>query len=111
MVTTTWSVYGANDETNAILYKLAGYKTPVAVIKEYFWLVDSDMQNTKKLEKMWVKWMPRLWELWVTKEAFNLIFNEVLYDIEWWAQEDNSDVSDGAEGKSKLSDTGSKPKR
>lgn len=107
MVTTTQSsgVFWSNDETNQILYRLAWYRTPIAIIKEYYGIQDSDLTNTKKLEKMGVKWTERLWELWVTKDTFNSIFNEVLYDTEWESQTSSSNSIEWTEGKSSVSNT------
>ncbi len=105
MVTTLQSsgLYGTTDETNSVLGYLAGYRSHTQIIKEYFGIQDEDFRNTKKLEKMGVKWMPRLGELGVTKEKFDFIFKDVLYgDNERESSESDNLSTDGTESDAEL---------
>ena len=95
MVVTTGSVFG-NNEANRVMLEIAWYKTPLKVVKDYFWVRDEELKNTKRLKELWVKWIERLSEVWCSKEQFDLLFNDVLDygDNEWSTpKSDNSSIT------------------
>lgn len=91
MVTTTGSVYW-NDETNKILFKLSWWKTALSIIMDYYWLRQDELKNSKRLKELWVKWLPRIWELGCTQEQFNTLFDDVIDygDTNWTTSESNN---------------------
>lgn len=90
MVTTTASVFW-NDETEKVLFKLNWWKTALWIIMDYYGLRHDELQNSKRLKQLWVKWLPRIWELWCTQEQFNILFGDVIdYDTEWSSTKSNS---------------------
>lgn len=106
MVVTTGAVFG-NEETNRVMLEIAWYKTPLKIIKEFFWLRDEELKNSKRLKELWVKWLPRLWELWCSQEQFNILFDDVLDygNTEWNSSESNNSGTTWAESKWELETT------
>lgn len=97
MVTTTWNFNALNSQTWAVINYMAGKRTKKQIVWEFFWLreeaiyddnwenvVDfvNDFRDLVALKSKKVRYVPRLWDLWVTEQEFNALFQNWLPTFE-----------------------------
>lgn len=113
---TTGNVFGT-DAAQAVMYKLAGYRTVAERVCEYFGLQKEDLTKAEKLKSAGVALTPRLIELWVKKEDLQGLFKDILPNDYFDGNQkrstsESSDASDvGAERNSSLDSSKKRARR
>lgn len=89
MNTINTSLQGVNSATTQVINEINWVKTYKAIVKEYFWLKEhpvyddsweniidfvSDFKDTNVLKQKKVKYVEKLWQLWVSEIEFNKLF-------------------------------------
>lgn len=79
MITTLSSIGDeAVANSNAVLMRMQGHRTPEEKVCEYFGIKREDFNNSKALKLAGVRHTPRLAELGLSKEKFEAMFSHIL---------------------------------
>lgn len=97
MVTTTWNFNALNSQTWAVINYMSGKRTKKQIVWEFFWLREeaiyddnwenvidfvNDFRDLVALKSKKVRYIPKLWDLWVTEQEFNALFQNWLPTFE-----------------------------
>lgn len=96
MVTITKQIFSDNPQTQAVINYMSGKRTAKQIVWEFFWLNEeaiyddnwenvldyiNDFKDLNALKQKKVRYVEKLWEMWVTEEMFNKLFSNWLPDI------------------------------